>query len=201
MSLFTTLEDMKKATTSSGGKNIFLTIKPNESKKIRFRQELPVVGAPEGDLGYAKVAMVHNNEDDFRKRTACTRHLDGDNGRCYGCEKGMYAVQHLVINIAVLDNETKEWEPKILDQKFTAAHVGSDLMEYFEEYGSICDRLYRFSRTGEQRQTNYSLIPSDKSDAPAEFADMESYDLSKTYPELSYEKQVDHHSGDSDELM
>jgi len=202
MSLFATLDDLKAATESKGSKNMFLTIKANDSKKIRFRQELPVVGM-EGADSLARIVRVHTNDDDYRKRTACTRHLDDADGRCFGCERDFYAVQHLVINVALLDTETGLWESRLLDQKFSAAHVGRTLVEYCEEFGSIVDRVYRLSRTGEQRQTNYTLIPTEKSELPSEIEDLEMFDVTRTYPELSYEKQVEVHSGadDSADIM
>lgn len=204
MTLFATLDDLKKKAQSGGGgsKNMFLAIKSNESKKIRFRQELTEDGALyDPEVGTARVVSVHTNPDDFRKRTACTRHLDSDNGKCLGCEQNFYAVNHVVINVAVLDTNTGDWVPKLLDQKLTPAHIGYTMIEMAEEFGTIVDRDYRFSRTGEQKQTNYNLIPTEKSETLTSIKDLEIFDVSKTYPELSYQKQVEVHAGDSDDLM
>lgn len=205
MSLFATLDDLKKKAQSSGGggkKNMFLAIKSNESKKIRFRQELTEDSALyDPEVGTARVVSVHTNADDFRKRTACTRHLDSDNGKCYGCEQGYYAVNHVVINVAVLDTNTGEWVPKILDQKLTPAHIGYTMIEMAEEFGTIVDRDYRFSRTGDGKQTNYNLIPTEKSEVSESIKKLELFDVSKTYPELSFEKQVEVHAESSDDLI
>jgi hypothetical protein len=55
-----------------------------------------------------------------------------------------------------------------------------ELIDYMEEYGSLVDRAYKFSRKGTQTQTSYTLTPQDKSDLPKEALEM----VEKGLPDL-----------------
>ena len=208
MAMFKTLAEFQKNTvdrinTSSNEDRVqrYFSLKSGESFKIRFRQELTEDAANYDDeIGGAHTYMVHTNPNNFTKHAVCTADNDEWGYKCWACEQvkatsdnAWKAKQRLVINIAVQvdgDNGEKVWVPRVLDQKFTPAHCASDVVEFASAYDTLTDRVYKISRTGEKKSTNYSLIPLNVEDAPAELAELPVHDLSKMYRTVSYAEQA-----------
>ena len=203
MSMFKTLADLRKNTIESKGNysqdgekvKRYFTIASGESYLIRFRQELTEDSANYNeDKGLAHVVSVHTNPEDFRKSAVCTGDTEEFGYRCFGCEqvaldKGWRAKQHLLINVAVYNAEEDVWEPRILDQKFTPAHVAETVVTYASEYGTILDRDFKISRTGQKQQTKYNLIPLAPKDAHDSIADLPMHDLTRVYRTMSPAEQ------------
>lgn len=203
MAMFKTLADLKKAIkTTEGGsslKDSYLTVSNGESYKIRFLQEIT-----EDSAGYdetrslAHVVWIHHNPDNFRKSAVCTINDEASGYRCWACEQvpknnGWKAKQHMFINVAAYDPDSQKWSIKILDQKFTAAHVAQTIVDYAGEYETITDRDYKISRKGEKQKTQYSLIPLAVKPEPEDedFAgSKELFDLSKVYRRKSVNEQA-----------
>jgi len=205
MSMFKTLSDLKKNTIDNKGSNMgmdgeriprYFTVKSGESFLIRFRQELTEdSGNFTEDSGVAHVVSVHTNPNDFKKSAVCTGDNEDFGYRCFGCEqvvhdRGWKAKQHLLINVAVFNAEDEVWEPRVLDQKFTGAHVAETIVTYASEYGTILDRDFKISRTGLKQQTKYNLIPLAPKDANASIAELPMHDLTKTYKLMSPAEQA-----------
>lgn len=189
MGMFKTLKEMQEKTAkpTSSGAGKFLIVKENEEYRIRFRQELTADSAKyDEEVGSAHVVAVHTNPGNFKKNARCTKDLEEYGHRCWACEQTphdnkWYAKDHLLINIAVLNTETDTWEAKILDQKFTNAHIASTLLEFASEFGTIMDKDYKIKRTGTKQQTQYTLIPLAEKAADKSIADLEMFDLNKAY--------------------
>lgn len=208
MTVFKTLSDLKKATEKSsgnGGGGDFpkrLKVDDGESFKIRFLQELTEDAKNfNEERGTAQVVPVVTSPMDFRKNARSTADMPEHDFKCFGVEQGVQDYRwkpknHLLVNVAVYDKEEGKWEVRVLDQKFTPAHLASKIIEMAEEFKSITDRDFRISRTGTKSDTQYSLIPLDRSEEPEEVAKLNLYDLDKMYRVVPYEKQAEFYLGD-----
>ena len=117
-----------------------------------------------------------------------------EHGSCWACQqvpldRAWRAKGHLLINIAVYNKDEDVWEPRVLDQKFTAAHVAESLLEFASEYGTIVDRDYKIKRKGVQQDTQYTLVPMAPKDADPSIADLVWHDLEKVYRTFSPSEQ------------
>jgi len=213
MSMFKTLSDLKKNTIENKGSGPmgdgeriprFFSVKSGESYLIRFRQELTEDSANFSDAaGVAHVVSVHTNPNDYKKSAICTGDNEDYGYRCFGCEqvvhdRGWKAKQHLLLNVAVFSADDETWEPRILDQKFTGAHVAETIVTYASEYGTIMDRDFKISRTGQKQQTKYNLIPLAPKDANASIAELPMHDLTKTYKLMSPAEQAGYYISEED---
>jgi hypothetical protein len=211
MAMFKTLKDLQNSTkkapaSSQGGDRVkrFFTIKPDESFQIRFRQELTEdsQGFTEDD-GVAHVVRVHSNPNDFTKNAICTADDERYGYKCWACEqldkdRGWKAKQHLLLNVAVYDPDTDAWEPRVLDQKFTGAHVAESVVEYALEYGTLLDRTYKISRKGVKQQTQYTLIPLAPKEADSSITSLPMHDLTKVFRTIPYAEQSAFYVGAED---
>jgi hypothetical protein len=201
MTMFKTLKDLqnstKKPVYSDSGDKVkrFFTIKPDESFQIRFRQELTEDSAGfEDGSGVAHVVRVHSNPADFTKNAMCTADDEQYGYKCWACEqidkdRGWKSKQHLLLNVAVFNSDENIWEPRVLDQKFTGAHVAESIVEYALEYQTLLDRDYKISRKGTKQQTQYTLIPLASKDAHPSIAELPMHDLTKVYRKFSPAEQ------------
>lgn len=211
MTMFKTLKDLqnstKKPTYVDSGDRVkrFFTIKPDESFQIRFRQELTEdSGQFDEANGVAHVVRVHSNPADFTKNLVCTADDDKFGYKCWACEqidkdRGWKPKQHLLINVAVFNAEEDVWEPRVLDQKFTGAHVAESIVEYALAYETLLDRDYKISRKGTKQQTQYTLIPLAPRDAHDSIAELPMHDLTKVYKTLSPAEQPSFFLGSEDQ--
>lgn len=212
MSMFKTLADLRKNTIDNKGSapsdgervNRYFTIKSGESFLIRFRQELTEDSQNYLDsAGVAHVVSVHTNPNDFKKSAVCTGDSEEYGYRCFGCEqvvhdRGWRAKQHLLVNVAVFNNEDGIWEPRVLDQKFTGAHVAETVVTYASEYGTILDRDFKISRTGQKQQTKYNLIPLAPKDADTSIFELPMHDLTRVYKVMSPAEQSGFYMSEED---
>jgi hypothetical protein len=206
MAVFKTLKDLQTKTSkpapSAEGERVnrFYVKMSREAYKIRFRQELTEDASGfDSEAGTAELVLVHTNPNDFRKSARCTGEDENYGYTCWACKqvlnneyenaKQWKARPHLLINVAVLNEETKEWEPRVLDQKFTPAHIVDSLVEFAGEYETITDRDYKISRKGEKQTTEYNLVPLSVKAADKKIADLPMHDLSKVYRSLSPSEQ------------
>jgi hypothetical protein len=96
-------------------------------------------------------------------------------------DKGWKAKNHLLINVAVFNKDDDVWEPRVLDQKFTPAHIANNLVEYAAEFGTIVDKDYKIKRQGTKQSTQYTLIPLAEKAADKSIVDLPMHDLDKIY--------------------
>lgn len=208
MAIFKTLKDLQNKAAKpvqAEGDRIprFFSVKPGEEFRMRFRQELSedLEGYSE-ESGLAEHIMVHTNPGDFTKSARCTGDMEEFGYKCWACEQialdnKWRAKGHLLVNVAVLIDD--KWEPRVLDQKFTAAHVAENLMEYAGEYGTILDRDYKIKRKGQKQETQYTLVPMGVKDADESIAELAYHDLSKTYRVISPAEQPGHFLASEDQ--
>lgn len=212
MGAFKTLGELQTATKRKEKSKDNLTpryfsLKDGESFRIRFRQELAEDGSLFSDeVGTAEIVPVHTNPSDFRKSGVCTANDPEYGYKCWACEQIAGTEEgykwkpkpHLVVNVAVLmtDESGKQtWEPRILDQKFSAQHIGSDVVEFASMNGSIMDRDYMFKRTGSGTDTQYKLLPLDAGDPDSSIADLEMHDVTSIYHAVPYAEQPGRYLG------
>ncbi len=192
------LKDLEKSVTKTGtssGAKKYFTVQPNQSFRIRFRQELTEDSKYFNEtIGTAINVPVITSPINWKWKVASTSGLEKFNYRCWGSEqsvvdKAWKPKPHLLINIAV-EMEPNVWEPRVLDTTFNQRHVGLTLIEYAKEFGTIIDRFYKYSRTGSSAaDTNYSLIPLDVAPEPKQIVDLPFHQLDSVYMTLPYEKQ------------
>jgi hypothetical protein len=182
---------------------VWLTLKDNESAKIRFMNELdedsPNYNA---DNDVALVVSEHTNPMDFRKKAVCT--MDSE-GRCFACE--MYRKETKADRDS---REGKSWRPKYRFYINLLVDNGKDdpfvavwsqgvakqsafpmIKEYAIETGSITNREWKITRKGEGTATTYVLIPRDPDTEKFDWADVEPYDLEKVVWQKAYPEQED----------
>lgn len=192
------LKDLEKSVTktnTSNGAKKYFTVQPNQSFRIRFRQELTEDSKYFNEkIGTAINVPVVTSPINWKWKVASTAGLEKFNYRCWGTEqsvvdKAWRPKPHLLINIAV-ETEPNVWEPRVLDTTFNQRHVGLTLIEYAKEFGTIVDRYYKYSRTGSSAaDTNYSLIPLDVAPESKAISDLPLHQLDSLYMTLPYEKQ------------
>lgn len=213
MGAFKTLSELQEATKrKEKGNNEnqiprYFTVKDGESYRIRFRQELTEDSKQyDPDFGPAEVVQVHVSPSDFKKTAVCTKDKAEYGYKCWACEQiaedfKWKAKPHLVINVAVLmqdDDGNQSWQPRILDQKFSAQHVAQDIVEFAAMNGTIMDRDYMFKRNGAGTDTQYKLLPLDKGPADDSIEALDSHDVTSVYREISYAEQPGRFLGSED---
>lgn len=195
-----TLSELEKTVApaqgaTKGGTKKYLTISSGESVKVRFRQELTEDAKfYDENFGTGVMIPVITSPINWKWRAASTSGIEKFGFRCWASEqiykdKAWKPKTHLVINVAV-ETEPGVWEPRIIDTTFNQRHIGSILIEYAKEFGTITDRYYKYSRQGSgASDTNYSLIPLDVSEMPKTISELPMHDLDNVYLTLPYEKQ------------
>lgn len=158
--VLTGIKNLKKVQEGSNQRtgSSFLTLKDGQSATVRFVQELDAEGKfHEDDRGLAVSVFEHTNPDDFSQRFLCTNE---DEGKCVGCERVPTNPRwkrraRLFINAYVKEDDAV----RVVATGFSSKGIGSALIEYAEDFGTICDRFYKLKRNGEGLKTSYTLYP------------------------------------------
>lgn len=198
------LIDQMKQDVDRESNGIYLRLKDKEKFRIRFLQELdPSAPGYRESHGLAAYIQVHQNPENFRKQALCTK----DYGRCWACEQAdgtgadanrWRAKARFYINVLVTAGDVTS--VKVLQQSMFEKHVARNILEYAVEYGSLTDRDYKISRSGEQmHNTAYTLTSLDKSDLPADFDELELHDLSKLVRNVPYAEQESYYTASEDD--
>lgn len=216
LSLFKTLSDLQKATEvadySGDGEKVqkYFTVKDKEKFLIRFRQEL-VQDAPgySEEIGTAQVIGVHTSPTNFKLSATCTADDEKYDYKCWACAQvGLPEIggkwrkkNHLVVNIAVFypdDDGGGTWEARVLDQKFTSAHVGQDIVNVASEFGSLLDNDFRFSRAGTGTKTQYNLMPLAVKEVDPAIAELPFHDLTRMFRTFAPAEQKGFYTAEED---
>jgi len=203
MAVFKTLQALKeKAETSgfSGGvsRENFISLKSGENVRLLFRQEISEDGANYNEKrGAANIVTIHQSPIDFTKKMVCTNDEEHDY-KCWACEAARLGEGKLNGKIRVLINvlalENGDWRAKILETAYSrrGGQPGNAIIGYAEEYDTITDREYKFSRVGEKLNTTYTLIPLKELPIPVEDAELDLIDTTTVYREIPYEEQQEY---------
>jgi hypothetical protein len=192
-----TLDELrKKAEVKRNTKgNRYFSLADGDSYKLWFLQELTEDAANfEDEVGTAELMEVVTSPADFKKSAQATQSLEQFGGDSWtvakeAIDRGWRPKTHLLINIAV-QNDDGVWEARVLDQKPNAsAHVGSEMIEYADAYGTLLDRPYRISRKGKGPDTQYQLIPLPEEDKPEGLEKVDLHELSDHYPLVPPDQQ------------
>lgn len=150
----------------------YLQVANGQSVKLVFLQEIDE-GSPNYSEknGQAVFALMHTSPDNWKKSAKCT----GDEGSCYGCDQGWKTKILLFVNVLVDDGKEAPYVA-IFNRGLGKGSVAQSLLDMAadEDFdNSISDKTFKFTRTGEKKETTYSLSPMPK----AHTLDVESYDL------------------------
>lgn len=202
MAMFKTLQSLKEKTERTGSssglsRENFLALKSGESVRLFFRQELTEDGKNfSSKFGAANIVSIHVSPLDFVKKMVCTLDDPNNDNRCWACSasrlpgnEGLRPKRRLLIN--VLAKQDGEWVPKILETSISPRGnmPGNLLIAFQEEYGTLMDREYKYSRVGEKLNTSYNVIPFAEIDAPSEHIDLDIVDTSSVYRSIPYAEQ------------
>lgn len=134
----------------------YVSIEDGESVKLIFLQEIDE-GSPNYSEknGLALFAVQHSNPDNWQKKAKCTADL----GDCYGCARGWRSSVMLYVNVLV-DNGKEEPYVAIWNRGLGKGSTAQALIDIAadEDFDySISDKTFKFARTGEKKNTTYSL--------------------------------------------
>lgn len=186
--VLTGLKNLKQVSENSqrGGGN-FLSLKDGQSVTLYFIQELDKAGKKYDETrGLGISVFEHTNPDDFSQRFLCTQE---DEGHCVGCERVTVNPRwkrrsRLFINAFVKEENAV----RVLATGFSSKGVGGALIEYAEDFMSLCDRYYKLKRTGEGLKTQYTLYPLEVT--PLDIDQYQPVDLNNFAKYRSYEEVV-----------
>ncbi|QIG58363.1 ssDNA binding protein [Gordonia phage Skog] len=77
---------------------------------------------------------------------------------------------------------------KFLLVKQSHKNFWQPMVGFYDEYGTLCDRDYKITRSGAKTDTTYQIVPKD--------ADREEFDLAKHYEQYGYGKPFDENDDD-----
>jgi hypothetical protein len=189
-------QQQERASFSGERKKIpYLAVGANESVRIRFAQELDEESENyDPKRGLAILAVEHNGTgpEGYKKRAKCT----ADDGPCYPCERhrqdpkaGWRQKTNLYINVLV--EQDGEVVAKVWSRNANSDVVGQ-LIEWFEENGSVTNVAFKLTRTGKTVQdTRYTLTPIMNKDVLTKFDldGVELINLKDVLIEKSYDEQ------------
>lgn len=200
MKIYKTLESLKSENerkTSGVSRENFVTLRSGESARLIFRQELSEDGANyDSRYGAAGIFHIHVSPVDFVKKYVCTSSSEEDQFRCWGCvaskipgNESMKVKRRLLINVLQKVNDV--WVPKVLETSlsFRGNQPGNLLVAFQEEYGTLMDREYKFSRLGEQLNTSYNIIPFSTTEMPSIHNEAPIIDTANVFMKVRYEDQ------------
>lgn len=205
--VFKTLQALKEKTERGGGgssglsRDNFVSLKSGENVRLFFRQELTEDGNNfDASKGAAHIVAIHVSPVDFVKKMVCTLD-DPDNGnQCWACSasrlpgnEALRPKRRLLVNVLEKSSDGA-WVPKVLETSISPRgnQPGNMLIAFQEEYGTLMDREYKYSRVGEKLNTNYSVIPFAPSDIPADHESADIIDVSGVYRTIPYSNQQEY---------
>lgn len=150
----------------------YVSLDDGESQKLVFLQEIDE-GSPNYSAknGLALFALMHSNPDNWKKSAKCT----ADEGECFGCSRGWNQKVLLFVNVLVDDGKEDPyvaiWNKGI--GKGSVAQALIDMAADTDFDNSITDKTFKLTRTGQKKNTTYSLSPMPKPHT----LDLESYEL------------------------
>jgi hypothetical protein len=176
--------------------------------RARFLQEIDAESANYNpERGLAVLAIEHEapGKEGFKKRANCT--LD-DEGRCLACSRhkldykaGWRQRQNFYVN-ALIQVENEEPKVYMLSRNFNSPFV-DQLMDAAEDDGTITDKNFRITKTGEGTKTNWIL--KELKDEPFDDAEAEVFSIEETaLRQIPFERQEEWYgsfepSGDDEE--
>lgn len=183
----------------SKGESKFLKLEDGESVTIRYLQEIDEGGSLySDDRGLSYGYFEHIDPDDFSKSFVCTKDSEG---KCAGCERvpinrRWKARGRLISNVLVRGKRNEPDHVKIFSTSISSKGLTPQLVEFADDYGSMCDRDYKMTRHGTGIETTYTLLPREVSPLSKEDESAELVDLTSVMRNLTYDEQLDLLGGD-----
>ena len=142
----------------------FIRFKDGESGKVRFLVD------NEEDVVYYREHYVG------KAYKFCQDTTEDETGHCAYCEDGDRPGEKYAFNVI----DRKDGKVKVLQLAISHA---TQILEYYDEYGSINDRDYKITRHGNESKTRYTFVPMGvkKMDAQDKALAKEKYDLIEMY--------------------
>jgi hypothetical protein len=163
----------------------WLSIKANQSVKVRFLQEIDADSPNyDPDKGLALIVSEISDPADFKKKCVSTLETEG---KCYGTEMhnalrgtegyngGWKPKVRLYANVLVYPEDGTDPYVAILSQGVSGKSITPTLLEYAED--GITNKVFKIKRTGDGfNNTSYSLILLSTDTVPFD-TEVELYDL------------------------
>lgn len=198
----------EKAAASKGfqgdGESPFLQLKEPGDVKVRFLQELDEDSAGYDERrGLVYVYEEHVSPKDFKKQAECTAESEG---HCWACEqtsnpeigKKWKGKLRFMANVLVRNPDGEE-KVKLFKRGFSDKDVGTDLLDFAEEYGSISGQDMKIKREGKgMNDTKYSIIPLPPKKLTKAEEELELIDPQKFVKQIPYADQAAFYLGESD---
>lgn len=199
------LGTLREASKPRSGESKFLKLDDGESVTIRFLQELDEGGSQYAESrGIAYGYYEHINPDDFAQSFACTMDTEA---KCAGCDlvtsnrkwrsRGRL-VSNVLVRAARGASSDEADKVKIFSTSISSKGLTPQLVEFAEDYKSICDRDYKMTRRGTGIDTTYTLLPREVSPLTTADESADLIDLSTVMRNLAYAEQMDLLNGKSD---
>ena len=200
------IQELKDKAAAESNRRDFIkynwfSLKNGETARVRFLQEIDQ-DSPNYDeeAGLARVVIQHQAPglDGWKRKLLCTNAED-DGSPCLPCEirkaQGWEAFPKkksmLYVNVLVNPGEDNE-EVAVLSQSLFGNGVVTTLLEYAGDEdlgGSITDREWKISRTGEGKDTRYTAVGYPAKGFKTKASDYELFDLSDVVPDIEYDAQ------------
>lgn len=188
-------------------KLVWLKIADKQSVLVRPLQELDEDSknySAKNGLGIIAIEHVNPAPGKFQNKGLCT----GDEGEpCAACEKhrelnatagtdykgGWKQKSKLYINVLVDNGKDEPYVAVLSSGVSSKSVIGSTLLGYDAENGTITNRWFKLSRKGTgQTDTEYTFIGKDPTD-DVNVEDFEVQDLSRAVRSVPYEEQAAHY--------
>ncbi len=190
---------------SFSGETPFIKLEDGQSCKLRFLQEFDEDGQGfDASRGTIVVVDEHVSPKSFRIRAVCSMEEDGT---CWACDqvatienqelaKKWRSRTRFYANVLVRDPEGED-KVKILAQGFGDANVGTWLVNFAAETGSLTGVDMKLSRKGKgMNDTSYSLIPLAAKPLTKDEQKLELVPLDKFIKYLPYDNQAAFYAGE-----
>lgn len=159
----------------------FSLSKDRKSARIVFLQELDSDGKNYNSSNGEVIALVEHQapgKEGWKARALCTKE---DEDRCYACEQysldpqaGWKAKTMLYINVLDLEDNKVKVLSRNVNNNFVTL-----LSEEYDDEGTITDRVFRITKSGEGLQTVWNLKGLNREHEPVPDEAPELYDLEK----------------------
>jgi len=165
----------------------YVSLDDGQSVKLIFLQEIDEASPNYSEKnGLAVFALMHSNPDNWKKSALCT----ADEGECYGCSRGWRQKVLLYVNVLVDDGKEEPYVA-IWNRGLGKGSVAQSLLDMAadEDFGaSISDKTFKYTRTGQKKETTYSLSALPKPHTK-NVEDYELFDLKQYVFTVKPEKQ------------
>lgn len=165
----------------------YVSLDNGQTVKLVFLQEIDE-GSPNYNAtnGVTVFVLMHSSPDNWKKSAKCTADLED----CYGCKHGWKQKVLIYANVLVDDGKEAPYVA-IWNRGLGKNSVAQSLIDMAadEDFGNaVSDKTFKYTRTGEKKETTYSLSAVPKPHT-LNVEDYDLYDLEKYVFTVAPERQ------------